>query len=193
MSDGRARIIEAAFGLFLERGFEGTSMNDLVRACGLSKGALYHHFADKDALHDATIDYFFTRFFPSETPDCGSESAAQVLSGMGESLIAVIAAVGAVTPDTAAYYRFVLAILPKVRQPAAGQLEEAQARLARAIHRGQDRGEISVAVPADALARQCIAAVEGTAFLCAVTGEGDVAARLRSAIRDLILLLQRSG
>lgn len=56
MSAGRERIVEKAFQLFLTRGFERTSMAEIVSATGLSKGAVYHHFASKDELLDAAID-----------------------------------------------------------------------------------------------------------------------------------------
>lgn len=193
MSEGRAKIVETAFRLFLERGFEATSMNDLVKACGLSKGALYHHFADKDALHDATIDYFFTRFLPAESASSENAPADLILSEMGESLIALIVEVSRIAPDTAAYYRFILSILPKVRQSTTQQLTLAQARLAQAVRRGQAQGDIHTALSPEALAFQCLASIEGTAFLCAVAGESDIAAKVRSTIHDLTLLLHKAG
>lgn len=52
----RQRIIEAAAQLFVRRGFYGTSIADLAQATGLTKGALYHHFENKDALFFAVIE-----------------------------------------------------------------------------------------------------------------------------------------
>ncbi|MBV9204068.1 MAG: TetR/AcrR family transcriptional regulator [Actinobacteria bacterium] len=46
----RARIIDAAASLVYERGFAGTSLDDVMAATGTSKSQLYHYFADKDAL-----------------------------------------------------------------------------------------------------------------------------------------------
>lgn len=68
----------------------------------LSEGALYHYFAEKDALHDATIDYFFTRFLPEEDARSGHAPAEAILSETGEGLIALTAEVARITPDTAA-------------------------------------------------------------------------------------------
>ena len=39
------RILTEAARLFLQKGFEKTSMQDVMDATGLSKGAIYHHFA----------------------------------------------------------------------------------------------------------------------------------------------------
>jgi AcrR family transcriptional regulator len=49
---GRTRrdIVRAARALFTERGFAGTSTTAVAAAAGVTRGALYHHFADKAAL-----------------------------------------------------------------------------------------------------------------------------------------------
>lgn len=46
----RETIVRAAAELFATRGFPGTSMNDLARACGISKPLLYHYVDDKYQL-----------------------------------------------------------------------------------------------------------------------------------------------
>jgi AcrR family transcriptional regulator len=46
----REQIIEAAAGLFAERGFHGVSVYDIGGALGISGPALYKHFANKEAL-----------------------------------------------------------------------------------------------------------------------------------------------
>ncbi len=45
--DQRELILRHAARLFAERGYPGTSMNEVAQACGLSKPALYHYFRDK--------------------------------------------------------------------------------------------------------------------------------------------------
>ena len=46
----RARLLEAAAAVFLERGFWGTRVQDIARAAGLSTGAVYSQFDNKSAL-----------------------------------------------------------------------------------------------------------------------------------------------
>lgn len=53
----RRYILERAAPLFNTKGFEGTSLADLERATGLTKGALYGNFADKDALASAAFSF----------------------------------------------------------------------------------------------------------------------------------------
>ena len=54
----RRRIIENAAEAFADRGYAATSLNDLVRASGLTKGAFYFHFDSKEAL---ALDVFLSR------------------------------------------------------------------------------------------------------------------------------------
>ncbi|MEY2656131.1 MAG: hypothetical protein RLZZ524_3159, partial [Pseudomonadota bacterium] len=48
--DQRDAILARAAELFAERGYTGTSMNEVAAACGLTKPALYHYVRDKEAL-----------------------------------------------------------------------------------------------------------------------------------------------
>ena len=50
------KIIEAATQLFVRKGFYGTSISDLAQATDLTKGALYHHFENKEAIFFAVIE-----------------------------------------------------------------------------------------------------------------------------------------
>jgi AcrR family transcriptional regulator len=53
----RNRIIDAALRAFAEKGFHGTTMQDVVRESGLSVGAIYTYFKSKDDLFVATCDF----------------------------------------------------------------------------------------------------------------------------------------
>ena len=44
------RLLAVATRLFAEKGFEGTSVQEIVAAAGVTKGAMYHYFASKDDL-----------------------------------------------------------------------------------------------------------------------------------------------
>ena len=54
-ADTRARILDAAHALILERGYAGLSIDQLIGSLGLTKGAFFHHFKNKQALARALI------------------------------------------------------------------------------------------------------------------------------------------
>jgi AcrR family transcriptional regulator len=49
-------ILAAAERLFGEAGFAGVSVDDIAAAAGVAKGAVYHHFASKEALFEAVFE-----------------------------------------------------------------------------------------------------------------------------------------
>jgi AcrR family transcriptional regulator len=51
----RGQLIEVATRLFAEHGYEGTSIEAVLSVAGVSRGALYHHFAGKEALFEAVV------------------------------------------------------------------------------------------------------------------------------------------
>ena len=52
----RERILAAAEPLVLRQGYAGTSLDDILGASGLTKGAFFHHFKDKSAFARALIE-----------------------------------------------------------------------------------------------------------------------------------------
>lgn len=52
----RTALVEAGRRLFVEKSYAETSTPDLVAEAGLTRGALYHHFADKQALFRAVVE-----------------------------------------------------------------------------------------------------------------------------------------
>lgn len=52
----RDRLVLAARALFVRQGFAATGTPAVVRAAGVTRGALYHHFADKTALFAAVVE-----------------------------------------------------------------------------------------------------------------------------------------
>jgi AcrR family transcriptional regulator len=67
------RILQVARQLFMERGFSGVSINDVVQQVGITKPTLYYHYADKEALYVAM--------------------AVRMLTQMGDEMNAAIAAI----------------------------------------------------------------------------------------------------
>lgn len=60
-ADTREKILDAALQVFAEKGYHRAVVDDIVRASETSKGAVYHHFPNKEALFLALVDEFTSR------------------------------------------------------------------------------------------------------------------------------------
>ncbi|WP_232006223.1 helix-turn-helix domain-containing protein [Mycobacterium sp. 852013-50091_SCH5140682] len=54
--DSRERLVAVATELFGEQGYHKTGTEEIVRRSGVTRGSLYHHFADKEALFEEVFD-----------------------------------------------------------------------------------------------------------------------------------------
>ena len=79
----RGQLIEVATSLFADHGYEGTSIEAVLTAAGVSRGALYHHFAGKEALFTAVLEVLSDRITAQLT---------EVISGCANPVDAVRAA-----------------------------------------------------------------------------------------------------
>ena len=77
----REKILEAARVLFNTKGFNATTISDLVEATGMQKGSLYFHFPGKDAiarevLNEATDEFmeFLSKVLGGDNPGAGLEN-----------------------------------------------------------------------------------------------------------------------
>lgn len=52
----RAALLKEATALFAERGYAATSLEDVASASHVTRGAVYHHFANKQALFEAVLE-----------------------------------------------------------------------------------------------------------------------------------------
>jgi len=57
----RDKILRAALAVFAQKGYHRAIVDDIVRASRTSKGAVYHHFPNKEALFLALVDEFSAR------------------------------------------------------------------------------------------------------------------------------------
>lgn len=63
-----AAILASARTLFAERGFEAASIDDIAEAAGVAKGAVYHHFASKEAIFVDVLDAAQRQVASAEPP-----------------------------------------------------------------------------------------------------------------------------
>jgi TetR/AcrR family transcriptional regulator, transcriptional repressor for nem operon len=64
MADTRERLLEAAMRLFWEKGYNSTSIADILREAGANSGSLYHFFPTKQDLLVAVLDRYLAGIKP---------------------------------------------------------------------------------------------------------------------------------
>ena len=82
------QILNAAFEVFVRKGYAKTTMDDIVVVSKLSKGALYHYYKSKKELFLGLIDhweiYTFKDFYDKKSQD---KKASDILRFFGENVI----------------------------------------------------------------------------------------------------------
>jgi len=61
-----SRILEMAMKLFIENGYEQTTLQEIADAIGMTRGAIYHHFKDKSEMVDSVMACMFHKTVPYE-------------------------------------------------------------------------------------------------------------------------------
>jgi AcrR family transcriptional regulator len=61
-SDVKEKILQESIKLFLEKGFSGSSTNELVQLAGVSKGTLYWHFKSKNDILSNILDKYCAEY-----------------------------------------------------------------------------------------------------------------------------------
>ncbi|MGY5860035.1 MAG: helix-turn-helix domain-containing protein [Candidatus Thorarchaeota archaeon] len=53
--DTKERILNAAYELFIDKGYQGSSMRDIASTAGIKAGSIYNHFAGKEQIFEAVF------------------------------------------------------------------------------------------------------------------------------------------
>jgi AcrR family transcriptional regulator len=89
-SDTRQRIIEVALELFADKGYEKTALREIAERLGITKAALYYHFASKEALLIGIMESLVGQFDElvawSASQPRSIETRREVLRRLGELL-----------------------------------------------------------------------------------------------------------
>lgn len=62
----RARILDAAFELFVEHGFAAVSMREIAERSEVTKSLIHHHFGTKEALWEAVKEHSFRQYYEAQ-------------------------------------------------------------------------------------------------------------------------------
>ncbi|MEK3750972.1 TetR/AcrR family transcriptional regulator [Paenibacillus sp. FSL E2-8871] len=78
-------ILDAADELFGQKGFDGTSTNDILEKVGIARGTLYYHFKSKEDIMDALIERYTVLIL-----EAAKENAADKSIPVNERIIRVV-------------------------------------------------------------------------------------------------------
>jgi len=161
----RARLLDAALALTREQGFERTTLQDVAERAGMTTGAIYGNFRNRDDLFMALAERQWTPPKPDVRPGA---SFAELMDAMAAATLAAIpdrepAAVGALT--FRAYALRHEAVRSRFRDALAAGYDGGAAWLRSTF----DAGELPMAP--DLLVRVINALVEGLTFQRLLTPE----------------------
>jgi AcrR family transcriptional regulator len=163
----RQRILDRAGPIFNDRGYQATTLNDLMDATGLEKGGLYNHFGSKDDLALAAFDRNI------EVLTAMVRDGVAGKQGTIDRLVAMLDVYrrfaheppypgGCPILNTAVRSRGGDSrLLDRARQT----MDQLRSSVARSLARGVERGELRADVDVETTATVLVAAVEGALLL----------------------------
>lgn len=182
----RRALADAALAVFAERGYAAARLDDVAARAGVTRGALYHHFADKAELYLSVIGAAWVDLSAPILAEL--EGSDPPLKRLERFLVAYLRA-----SERDPRFRALLAIvtlkteaLPELeagmeakRQAMKGWLADLEALLAEAAHRGELRADLSPKA----------AALTALCFLNGVTTTALIAEGLFSPAREASRLI----
>lgn len=160
----KVKIIQAAFEEIHSHGFQATSMNEIIKRAGITKGALYHHFKSKTELGYAVIDQVIRPMMKERWLDPLSKSENPI-----DALIDCMAELIKNTPKQAVIKGCPVANLAHemsgidegFRLKLSGVLKTWQAGLSQVFSEGIKKGYVKADVNTDNVACFLVASLEG--------------------------------
>ncbi|MBF4161167.1 TetR/AcrR family transcriptional regulator [Nocardioides acrostichi] len=146
----RAAVLRRAIALFNVQGYDATSVSDLAADLGVTKSAVYHHFASKEDILAAALDEALTELDAL----VAAAQAASDRSARERLEETVVAAVGILVEHRAA-----VTLLLRVRgnsaveQAALARRRHIDAALAALVVEAVDEGDVRADVPAEVISR----------------------------------------
>ncbi|MFI9722504.1 TetR/AcrR family transcriptional regulator [Streptomyces sp. NPDC052396] len=141
------RLLAAATRLFADQGYDRTSVQEIVAAAGVTKGALYHYFGSKDdLLHEV---YARVLRLQQERLDAFAEADAPVERRLRDAAADVVVTSIENLDDTKIFFRSMHQLGPEKRKQVRAERRRYHERFRALIEEGQRTGVFSTATPAD--------------------------------------------
>lgn len=158
----REKILQSAVQLFLGEGYEATSVNDICKHAGVSKGSFYHYFETKQVLFLSLMENWSSRVMQSVLgePITEDSNAKDVLIQMPYQFNMAFAAVPRGFPMLVDFWRQAMAN-PAIWKTAVEPYRYFMGFFMRIIETGQQDGSIRKDIDSEILARLLVAVAMG--------------------------------
>ncbi|KWT57811.1 TetR family transcriptional regulator [Streptomyces albus subsp. albus] len=141
------RLLATATRLFAERGYDRTSVQEIVEAAGVTKGALYHYFGSKDdLLHEV---YGRVLRLQQERLDRFADADAPVERRLRDAAADVVVTTIENLDDTKIFFRSMHHLSPEKDKQVRAERRRYHERFRALVEEGQRAGVFSSATPAD--------------------------------------------
>jgi len=141
------RLLAAATRLFAERGYDRTSVQEIVEAAGVTKGALYHYFGSKDdLLHEV---YARVLRVQQERLDAFANADEPVEQRLRAAAADVVVTTIESLDDAAIFFRSMHHLSPEKYKQVRAERRHYHERFRALVEEGQEAGVFSRATPAD--------------------------------------------
>ena len=192
----RRAILDAAFRVIHRHGFQGMRLDEVVEATGLTKGALYHHFPNKQALGYAVVDEIISEMMhelwtrPLEDAGDPLQAIIDTLTGIAERMGEELTVLGCPLNNLA---QEMSPLDEGFRTRIDRVYSEWQASLERALDRARHRGDLPVDADTHRLASFIIASISGCIGLSKTAQDRELLRSCLHTLADILAGLRRSG
>ncbi len=143
----RQRLLAEATRLFAERGFEGTSVQEIVVAAGVTKGAMYHYFDSKDDL----LHEIYARVLRMQMNRLTqiAEGPGSLKQRLHQAAADVVETTTANLDDSKIFFRSMHLLAPETQKTVRAERRRYHERFRGLVAQGQRAGVFSDKVPAE--------------------------------------------
>jgi len=191
----REALIEAATRLIHLKGYQNTTLDDVLSASGVGKGNFYHYFKSKEDLGYAILDRVAEAFVSRGIEPCFTDLDASRLGQIRCFLGRVRAAMHERNCVGGCLFGNLAAELADVHEGFRARLASLfsrwNARLTQALTEAQERGEVTADCRPEVVAHFVVAALEGAMLLTKLTKDIGVMDRCMEEMDRYLSLYER--
>jgi TetR/AcrR family transcriptional regulator, transcriptional repressor for nem operon len=194
--DARTRLLDAARDVIRAQGYAATSVDDLCRAAGVTKGAFFHHFPNKDALAVAAAEWWTATtgaFFAAAPYHAHPDPLDRMLGYIDFRRDIIAGDIAGFTCLVGTMAQEVYGASPAIREACAASIFGHAATLEPDIAAAMATRGIAGDWTAASLARHTQAVLQGAFILAKASGDAEVARESVDHLRRYVELLFAAG